>query len=502
MNTNNIKEVLLMMLAGALSVFAFAPFYFFPAMWVSLSLFLISIFQLHNIRQATWRSFLYGFGFYLANIHWIYISLHTYGGMQTPLAVLLVCILGGYLALYPALATYLSFRFFPSQPIRILIALPAFWTLGEWVRSWLFTGFPWGNIGYSHIPATPLAGFVPILGIYSVSFFIIFSVALAVWGLYFYKKYFTLTLLSLGCLWGTGFGLRFIEWTQPQGKPLSVSLVQGNIPQSLKWQPHILPQTLHTYLELVKRSPGELIILPETAIPVFLQNLSPSYIAHFRISTKGHALIAGIPTLDEMVDRYYNSAVLVTDPALPVYNKHHLVPFGEYIPLRPLLGWIFNSLNIPLTDFGRGAARQSPFSVQDQYIAFNICYEDIFGEEIIQALPTATILANISNLAWFDGSVALAQHGQIAQARALETGRPMLRATNTGLTAMIDHHGQFIARAPIREEAILTAFIQGRQGRTPYGKIGNAGILGLLAVLILLGLTRYKLQSATDKSVM
>ena len=491
-----------MVLAGALSVFSFAPFYFFPAMWISLALFLISVFRIDNIHQATWRSFLYGVGFYLANIHWIYISLHTYGGMQTPLALFLVGLLAGYLALYPALAVYLSYRFFPSLPIRILIALPVLWTVGEWIRSWLFTGFPWGNIGYSHIPATPLAGFAPILGIYGISFCIIFSVALALWGIYFSKQHLKATLLGLACLWGTGLSLRFVEWTQPQGKPLSVSVVQGNISQSLKWQPHILPQTLHTYIELVQQSPGELIVLPETAIPSFLQTLAPFYLEHFRASTKGRALIAGVPTLDTLSEHYYNSAVLLTDPALPVYNKRHLVPFGEYMPLRPLLGWIFNSLSIPLTDFGRGSEKQSPFFIKDQRIAFNICYEDIFGEELIQALPTATILANISNLAWFDGSIALAQHGQIAQARALETGRPLLRATNTGLTAMINHQGQFIAQAPIRKKAILTAFIQGRSGFTPYGKIGNIGILVLLTMLILLGFTWGKLKSCPHKPVM
>jgi apolipoprotein N-acyltransferase len=500
MPVKNINAALFMMVAGALAVFAFAPFYFFPAMWVSLALFLISIFRLSAIRQATWRGFFYGFGFYLAHIHWIYISLHTYGEMQAPLAILLVSILGLYLALYPALATYLSFRLFSSQPARLLIALPILWTLGEWVRSWLFTGFPWGNIGYSHLP-TPLAGFAPLVGIYGVSFLTILSVALMVWGRYFSKAYFNATLLSLVCLWGIGFGLRFIEWTQPQGKPLSISLVQGNISQSLKWQPHILPQTVETYLKLVQQSPGELIILPETAIPIFLQTLPSSYLTQLRANAKGHALIAGAPMLDTSSEHYYNSAVVITDPALTVYNKRHLVPFGEYIPLRPWLGWIFNSLNIPLTDFSRGTTKQPPFLVKDQYIAFNICYEDIFGAEIIQALPKATILANISNLAWFDGSIALAQHGQMAQARALETGRPMLRATNTGLTAMIDHHGQFIAKAPVQERTILTALIQGRSGMTPYSKIGNAGIVLLLTLLMLVGWAWCKFQPAPDKTI-
>lgn len=491
-----------MALAGAISVFSFAPFYLYPVMWVSMAVLLIGVCRADSARQAGWRTFAYSMGFHLANVYWVYISLHTYGGMLPPLAIFLVLLLGLYLAFFPTLAIYLGCRLTRSTTLRLFL-LPALWTLAEWIRGWLFTGFPWSYVGYSQIPNAPLAGFTAILGIHGISFLLVSSVALVVWGCYFSRRHLIPSLAVLCCLWGAGFGLRFVDWTEPYGKPLSVSVLQGNIPQSLKWQPRILPQTLDTYFRLIRQSTGELIILPETAIPIFLQNLPNSYLELFLLANNGRTLIVGAPMLDEGNNRYYNSAVLLSDPTMPFYSKNHLVPFGEYVPARHLLGWIFDSLNIPLTDFSRGGKKQPPFIVNGQRIAMNICYEDTFGQEIIRALPQATILANISNLAWFDGSVALAQHGQIAQARALETGRPMLRATNTGLTAIIDHRGQFIQQAPIGQEAVITATVQGRSGMTPYARTGNRSILAIVWTTLLFGLifARRKPKHRTNQTI-
>jgi apolipoprotein N-acyltransferase len=374
------------------------------------------------------------------------------------------------------------------------------WTLGEWSRSGLFTGFPWSNIGYSHLPHTFLAGFAPILGVYGISFLVLLSVALLAFGWHLSRRYLWLSLLALSLLWGMGYALQSVSWTKPHGKPLSVSLIQGNVPQATKWQPDRAAQIISRYLGLVQQSQGALIILPETALPVFLHHLPSTLVAQFQQFAASRALVVGIPTVNMATAQYYNSAVLFTDKALPVYHKYHLVPFGEYVPWPELLHWFLATLHIPLTDFSAGAKKQPPFLIQDQKIAVNICYEDIFGEEIIRALPQATILANISNLAWFEQSIALAQHGQMAQARALETGRPMLRATNTGLTAIIDHHGQLLKRAPIGQETILTGMVQGRQGMTPYARMGNLGILSLLVILALGGLsyTRARSKSCAD----
>lgn len=500
MPKSKVLSLLALVLGGGLSVFAFAPFGFFPAMWISLAVFLYSVSRAPNVKSAAFRAFVYGLGFYLANVYWVYISLHDYGGMNTVFSILSLMLLSSYLALFPMLAAYLSCKIPASFNIRLLILLPAFWTLAEWLRGTLFTGFPWANIGYSHVPDTSLAGFAPVLGVYGVGFLVISSVALVLWGCIFVRRHIRLALISVGALWVCGFGLRLIEWTKPCGKPLNISVVQGNIPQSLKWQPDMILDTFNTYLKLIKRSPGELILLPETAIPLFLQFLPDTMLFQLQSAAEGKALIAGVPSLDENKGQYYNSAVLLTDRNLPIYHKHHLVPFGEYVPFSSLMRWIVNALTIPLTDFSAGPARQLPFKIKDQFITVNICYEDIFGAEIANGAPLATILANISNLAWFDGSIAMAQHGQMAQARALETGRPMLRATNTGLTAMIDYRGHFIAQLPLEKEAILTASIQGRCGSTPYLYLKDVGVLILITVLLLFGLFlswRYKYQART-----
>lgn len=487
-------------LAGVMSVFSFAPFYFFPAIWLSLTIFLLSILRAPYAKAAGLYGFLYGLGFFLANIHWIYISLHDYGEMPAIFAIIALLIFSSYLALFPMMAGYLSYKLPCTFSVRLLILFPVVWILCEWLRGTLLTGFPWALIGYTHIPDTPLAGFAPILGVYGVSFLVIISVALMVWGCMLTRRHLIYALVIVGSLWAGGVGLRGIEWTKSCGKPLTVSLVQGNIAQSLKWQPELFWQTLNTYQSLIQRSPGELILLPETAIPAFLSFLPQFVIDQLQSASKNRALITGIPSLDEKTNQYYNSAVLLTDSHLPIYHKSHLVPFGEYIPWPFFTRWVIDSLNIPLTDFSRGPALQLPFKVKDQFIAMNVCYEDIFGAEIANNAKSATILANISNLAWFDGSIAMAQHGQMAQARALETGRPMLRATNTGLTAMITHHGLFMLKAAIEEEVVLTKSIQGRCGYTPYLHIKDAGIL--LILLILFGLAlflswRHKNQART-----
>ena len=471
--------------AGAISVFAFAPFYFFSAIWLSLAIFLMGIWYASDAKAAALFGFLHGLGFYLANIHWIYITLHVYGGVPTLIAIGLLVIFSGYLALFPMLAAYFSYKIPCTRNIRILIVVPVLFTLGEGLRGTLFTGFPWALIGYTHIPDTPLAGFAPILGIYGLSFLVILSVALAVWGGFLVKRHYKLALIVLSGFWGLGWGLRFMEWTKPVGESLTVSVVQGNIPQSMKWKPEIFAKTIDTYLALINRSAADLIVLPETAIPFFLEFLPQAILEQLQNAVNGKALIVGAPSLNEKLNQYHNSAVLLTQPNFPLYHKYHLVPFGEYVPLAFLTRPLIEVLNIPLTDFSKGPEVQPPFKVKDQFIAMNICYEDIFGAEVAKNASSSTILANISNLAWFEGSIAMEQHGQIAQARALETGRPMVRATNTGLTAFIDHRGQFIQQAPLEKATILTANIQGQTGITPYLKVRDWAIFSILLILLL-----------------
>jgi apolipoprotein N-acyltransferase len=286
-------------------------------------------------------------------------------------------------------------------------------------------------------------------------------------------------------IWLAGWGLSQIAWTTPAGAPFNASLLQGNVEQDLKWRAERVRPTLETYRLLAESAPGSLIILPETALPLFFSQVPRDYLDALTASARkqGGDLLVGVPER-EAGGAYFNSVVSLGTSPQQVYRKSHLVPFGEFIPLRPVLGWIVGVLAIPLQDFSRGAKDQRPLAVAGQRVAVNICYEDAFGEEIIRQLPEATVLVNVSNVAWFGRSLAPRQHLQIAQARALETGRSMLRATNTGVTAVIGPRGELLAAAPEFETATLTYPVQGYSGATPYVRWGNTAVLALCLALI------------------
>jgi apolipoprotein N-acyltransferase len=287
----------------------------------------------------------------------------------------------------------------------------------------------------------------------------------------------------LGALAIGGGALRTVEWTAPHGGRLAVSLLQGNVPQELKFVPGRYAETLATYAELAERSRGRLIVLPETAIPRFLHEVEPEYLERLKAiaAARGGDVLVGVSVLD--ADRnYYNALVSLGASPTQIYAKSHLVPFGEFLP--PGFGWVVAVLKIPLGDFGRGAAEQRPLAVAGQRVAANICYEDAFGEEIIRPLPEASLLVNVSNVAWFGNSLAPAQHLRIARMRALETGRFMLRATNTGVTAIVDPRGAVAARLPAFTEGVLEGEVGGRTGATPYARLGNALAVGLALTVV------------------
>lgn len=286
-------------------------------------------------------------------------------------------------------------------------------------------------------------------------------------------------------LWLGGWALMQVEWMQSVGAPVSVSLLQGNVPQDLKWRPDHVRNTLDSYRRLAEASTSRLIILPETALPLFLDDVPRDYLSDLAAHARknGGDILIGVPERRPN-GVYYNSVLTFGAALTQIYHKSHLVPFGEFIPLRPVLGWIVSVLSIPMQDFSRGAQAQEPLAVAGQRIAVNVCYEDAFGEEIIRQLPVATLLVNVSNVAWFGRSIAPQQHLQISQARALEAGRYMLRATNTGVTAVINPRGQIEKSAPEFTRAIVTHTVSGFEGATPYVRWGNYGVLAIIAALI------------------
>jgi apolipoprotein N-acyltransferase len=470
------------LVAGALTVAAFAPLAVFPLPLLTLAGLLLIWLRAATPQAAFRTGFSFGAGLFGVGASWVYVSLHDFGMMPAPLAAIGTLAYCAILALYPALAGWCLARLGRAPLASALIAFPAAWTLFEWLRGWVFTGVPWLALGYSQVDS-PLAGFAPVIGVYGVSFVTALCAGLLVIVVTGSGKARVAGGVALAAAFGLGQLLKQIEWTSPHGAPLKVALLQGNIPQDLKFQPDRYAKTLAIYKRLIEASKGQLIVLPETAIPRFLDAVDPSYLKDIeRIAVERRAdVLIGVPIRDPE-GRYFNSVVSVGASPSQRYDKSHLVPFGEFVP--PGFGWIVKTFAIPLSNFSLGAENPKPLALAEQLVAPNICWEDAFGEEIIRQLPQATLLVNVSNVAWFGDSLAPAQHLQISRMRALETGRAMLRATNTGMTAIIDPRGAVVARLPQFVEGVLEGEVQGYSGATPYVKLGNAPVVLMCVVLL------------------
>ncbi|AXS80866.1 apolipoprotein N-acyltransferase [Dechloromonas sp. HYN0024] len=465
---------------GVVGVGCFAPvglFWLAPLVWLA---FFILLRQAESPRQGLLTGLAFGLGFFLTGVSWVYVSLSVFGGMPWWLAGPAAFLFCTVMALFPMAAGYLFKRWQPDEFWREALFFAALIAAADWVKSWLFTGFPWLTVGYSQTAPSPLAGFAPLLGVHGLSLLVALIAALLVrWRV-------GLPVAALLAL--AGFGLQQVQWTTPIGAPVSVALIQGNVPQEMKFRPEAFFHTLDLYRDLITENPAQLTILPETAIPVFIDQIPAEYLDTLKALARRQNgdLIFG--TLTGVGDHYFNSAVSVGTSPLQVYSKNHLVPFGEFIPAG--FAWFMAYASIPMSSFTRGPETQPPLAVAGQHVAANICYEDVFGEELIRALPQAGILANLSNTAWFGHSLAQPQHLQIAQMRAAETGRPMLRATNTGMTAIVGADGRLIAALPPFATGVLKGEVSAYAGTTPFVRFGNWLALALMAGFLLLGRAR------------
>ncbi|MFA5489588.1 MAG: apolipoprotein N-acyltransferase [Candidimonas sp.] len=480
-------------------------------------------------RQAAVRGFAFGIANFTLGLYWLYISMHEYGAMAAPLAGAGVVALSAFEAVFIALACALAFRVcagWAAQPLywrgslQLAAVWASSWTLFEWLRGTLFTGFPWLNIAYAHVEGV-LAPWAPVVGVYGVAWLAAFAAAsIAALGHDKRRAKPEHTAPRFGAHAGVamtlligmaGMGLSLASWSTPDGKPLIMRLVQGNVPQSMKFDPRHVEQGIRDYLALAAVAPQapegapKIVVLPETVVPVFQDAVSESLWRQWLdVARQRDAhILMGIPLYEERnrQGRYTNSAIAF-DAQTPMaglrsgrlamrYDKQHLVPFGEFIP--PGFRWFVDAMEIPLGDFVRGPIRQPLFPIEGQHLSVNICYEDVFAEEIIQTVrdsdakgPGASILVNISNLAWFGDSWALRQHLRIARMRALETARPMVRATNTGMTAYIGPKGQVYASLAPMTVGVLDVEVQGMTGYTPYVRMGNPPVLTwALAILLL-----------------
>lgn len=489
---------------GAVTVLSFAPINFSFVPFLTLAGLTLLWQRAQNRLHATLIGLAFGLGLFCAGMHWIYVSLHDFGGMPSALAVFCTFLLSLILAIFPALVGFFQAVVGARGMLQALLVIPAWWAIFEWLRGWVLTGLPWLSLGYAQVADGPLAGYAPLLGVFGVS--LVTAIIGGALAMIIYavsnrdRQAIVAGAALIAIILTTNVFLRRIEWTQPAGAPISVSLLQGNITQDIKWKAETIESTLTTYRDMTLASKSRLTILPETAFPIFLEQLPEEYLAELNEHAKklNGDLLIGVP--ETTGPRTYHNSVISLGVSPPqTYRKTHLVPFSEFIPLKWLIGWVYDDLlNMPLADFTAGAIDQKPFAVAGQKIAMTNCYEDLFGEEIIRKLPEATMLANVSNDAWFGRSWGPQQHAQIAQMRALETGRYMVRATNTGVTAIIDHKGRIVSRAPEFTKIALTGSAQGFAGTTPYARFGNYPVILLSIAMLLVAIALRNRRSARD----
>ena len=483
---------ILSLLAGGSVPLAFAPFAWFPLAILAPAVLFTLWYHTTSPYRAFSRGLLFGIGMFGFGVSWVVVSFHQFGGMPLLGSLALTAAFVLILALYIALLGGLLIRWFPKHHafLTFTIILPATWTLIEWLRGWLFTGFPWLSLGYSQIDS-PLRGFAPLLGVYGVSWLVVLTAGLLAYGWHYPKFAWRIGLIAI-VIWLGGWLLSRLSWTQPSGNPIQVALLQGNIPQEFKWLTSYQLPSMARYLQLSQANrDADLIIWPETAIPLFYHDVS-TYVPDFweqlalEQQTYQTDFLIGIPVMAADGKTYFNSVMSISNQP-GFYYKHHLVPFGEYIPFQAWLGNLLQWLNVPLSEFSAGQLPQPHLVSSGQALGVSICYEDAFGDLIRHSLPAATLLVNVSNDAWFGSSIAPHQHLEIARMRALESGRYLLRTTNTGISAVIDAQGQIVKRTPQFQVIALRAAAQPYQGTTPYVRFGNHLIIISLFVMVIIG---------------
>ncbi|OCX93514.1 MAG: apolipoprotein N-acyltransferase [Pseudomonas sp. CO183] len=481
---------LLALVAGTLTTLALAPFDIWPLALVSVALLYLGL-RDSTAKQAAQRGWCYGFGLFASGVSWVYVSIHDFGAASPALAGLLTLGFVAGLALFFALLGWLWVRLLRNRHSALgdALAFSALWLAFDALRGWVLTGFPWLYIGYSQLDG-PLASLAPLGGVWLLSFAIALSATLlvALPRLRTEKPRLALAIVLLAAPWIAALLLNGHAWTTPKGEPLTVAAVQGNVAQSMKWDPKKLEMQLLLYRDMTFRSrPADLIVWPETAVPI-LKEHAEGYLKMMAgfAEQRDAALITGVPVRQPNADgelRYYNGLTTAGD-ASGTYLKQKLVPFGEYVPLQDLLRGLIAFFDLPMSDFARGEAGQPLLQAKGLQIAPYICYEVVYPEFAAGLAAQSDLLLTVSNDAWFGRSIGPLQHLQMAQMRALEAGRWMIRATNNGITVLIDPYGDITEQIPQFEQAVLHGEVTAMQGLTPYLRWRSWPLIAVCGLLL------------------
>ena len=470
--------------------------------WIQIPLLSIVWWQLSHHQSTSIKQFLllgltFGIGYFVMALWWLYISMHDVGGMNAILSCLAVFLLSSYLAIYFAGAC-ISIRIFKNTKLLGLL-LASTWVIFEYLRGEMLTGFPWMGLAETQVNG-PFVAIAPIFGGLACTFLVVWIS----WELFQFRKQ---ALLSCALILGTVGAVQLVglaSFTQPIGEPLRVRLIQGNFEQSLKFNPQAISQQIYFYEKSIDSTPADLIVIPETAFPWPQNHLPPDLLNHlqeFANISSSNILLGLIGETSKQNRLQYTNRATGLSPNANQYqfDKIHLVPFGEFIP--PGFHWFIKAFNVPLSDFARGDIAQTPFNIlrknQDNIrAAITICYEDVFGGELASRIRNNTeptnLLINLTNLAWFGQSQAPTQQLRLSQLRSIETGLPALRATNTGITSVLDHHGKVLQSLPEFTQATLSTQVQAYSGKTPYVIWGNFPILMISCLMLIWGFVRHR----------
>lgn len=492
LNKPSLKS-LLFVITACLCLFAYAPYNI-----VILIPFAVIIILLHlenlTIRQSIKAGFVFGFVFFLTQVYYIFYSLTYIVKAGFYLSLFGVSAFSLFLSMYVIIAfTLYQLLKTQSRLFNYAFLFPSCWVLGEWLRGYVLGGYPWHDFGYTLVNNPMFWGYYRTIGEYGVSWLLVsMSGIFLLIGLNYFKKNlitkleYVLSVVSLAIILLIGYSLSNIQFTHKYDDPFTVSILQGNIAVGTKWGN---PHTFSMYKDMIESANGNLIIVPETGIADFAEDLPYGYLdSIIDIAEKKHAeLLVGMPKVIDEKGNYVNTATLLTNPDFPYYAKYHLVPYGEYIPAKEELGWLYNDVSLPMVGFTHGAENQEAMAIRNQKAAFNICYENGFARELIHAARNSTIMINLSDMAWYGDTYAKDQHLQMSRVRALENERYFIQVTNSSLSAIINPNGEIQSILPTFRQVIETDKVQGMIGVTPFERFANYPIIILCCFFIFIG---------------